>query len=117
MSVADLVETTIISPIEGTVTVQETAVTQPTPTAFDFIGQQMLITVPSVQPDNAPYTFVFTIDPSLLVPPLVSATADHTDPLDNDRIKIFKNGIEARNVPERRHQSSDDPCVNRACGR
>jgi hypothetical protein len=106
-SVTDPVETTIISPVGGTVTVSETTVTTPPVTAYDFVGQQINITVPQVQPDNDPYTFAFTADASLL-----PAGPNHTDPNDPGRLRIVKNGNPVVECPGSTViVQPDDPCV------
>ena len=105
-SASDPVETAVTSPVGGTVTVGETSVTTPPATGFDFVGQQIDITVPTVQPANDPYTFVFTVDASL-VP---ANGANHTDPNDAGRLKIFKNGVAVDECPGS-SVASADPCV------
>ena len=77
---SDPVETTLTSPNEGTVSIEEGVVTQATPSGFVLLGLQVTITAPPASPE-APLTLVFDLDVALL-----DAAAT------KDTIVLFKDG-------------------------
>lgn len=65
---SDPIGTSVTSPIDGTVKVEENVTTtqQPPTASYDFFGQQTDITVPGASTPDNPYTLKFVIDSSLL---------------------------------------------------
>jgi len=95
----DPLETTITSPVAGTVSVVETAATGQAPVGYSFLGQQANITAPSSTPE-VPLRLVFRVDPSLL-----PAGADH------DSIEVFRNGARVETCADQSGTASPNPCV------
>ena len=95
----DPLETTIESPVAGTVSVVETAATGQAPVGYSFLGQQADITAPASTPEN-PLRFAFRLDPSLL-----PAGADHNS------IEVFRNGARVEACADQSGTASPNPCV------
>lgn len=101
-SAADPVETSVVSPTGGTVTIEETAeITQTPPEDYTFVGQQVNITAPAASGDD-PLRVDFLFDPSV-----VPSGNDASD------LDVFRNGAA---VPPCRFPGTSyatpDPCVD-----
>lgn len=77
---SDPIETSVTSPNGGTVTIEETSITEPAPAGFTFLGQQVNITAPPATAQD-PLVIVFRLDASLL---------DAHDPAE---ITVFRDGV------------------------
>ena len=77
----DPIETILITPVGGTVSIQECRIPQPAPTAFTFLDVQAQVTA---SPGTAaqPMTLVFVLDASILPPGTTAANA-----------VVFRNGV------------------------
>lgn len=96
----DPIETTITSPVAGSITIHEVTPSQDPPTGVTFLGQQINITAPASTADN-PYRFVFTTDSSV-VPEGTTA----------DNLQVYKNGIIILNCLDGSGTALPDPCVS-----
>ena len=97
---ADPVDTAVTSPVDGTVTIAESAASVAAPEGYSFLGQQVLITAPAATADN-PLTIVFTLEGSLL-----------PAGQNKDTIVVFRNGVPVATCDEGTNGSaSPDPCV------
>ena len=83
----------------GTVSIAVTGTTEPAPSGFSFLGQQVNITAPDATAAN-PLVFVFQIDASLL-PAGVDVTT----------ISVFRNGSLVADCDIEVTGASPDPCV------
>ena len=97
----DFIETTVLTPQGGTVTIEERPVPAPPPTAFVFLPLQVQITAPPALP-SAPLLLTFLVDGSVVPAP---------DPTTlGGPLAVFRNGVE---VPPcgPGATASPDPCV------
>jgi len=84
----------------GTVSIAETGVTDPAPSFYTFVGQQVNITAPIATTDN-PLIFDFQIDASVLTTAGVDATT----------VSVFRNGSLVLDCDPLANGASPDPCV------
>jgi probable HAF family extracellular repeat protein len=100
-SPSDPVNTSITTPMDGTVTINETSVSQPETTGFSFFGQQINIEAPQASVQN-PLSLKFVVDSSLMP----SGT-------DHNTMQLFRDGvrIEACDSGASATTASPDPCV------
>jgi hypothetical protein len=94
----DTVETSVQIPAEGSVGIVEKLVTQPDPTGFHLIGQQVNISAPGGSAQQ-PIVITFWLDSSLLTG--ISPT----------RVQVFKGGALVPNCTGPSGKASPDPCV------
>jgi len=99
------VQTSVTTPTGGTVTIEEqNDISQPSPSGFTFIGQQVEITAPDATASN-PLVITFNIDGSVLV----------ANGLDYTTIQVFRNGNLIGPCTQGAISSgraSPDPCVS-----
>jgi hypothetical protein len=93
---SDPIETTLITPVGGPVTIQECRIPVPPPTAFTFLGVQAQITAPSTTAAQ-PMVFILELDPSLLP---AGTAARH--------VVVLRNGVP---LPDCTTGPGPDPCV------
>jgi probable HAF family extracellular repeat protein len=100
-SSSDPVNTTITTPVAGTVSINETSINQPETTGFSFFGQQINIEAPQASVQN-PLSLRFVVDSSLMP----SGT-------DHNTMQLFRDGvrIEACDSGSSATTASPDPCV------
>ena len=97
---SDPVETSVTSPNGGTVTIEETsAITEPAPAGYSFLGQQVNITAPPATPED-PLILVFRLDASLF------------EGLDPGTITVFREGVPLPGCTGATGTASPDPCVS-----
>lgn len=97
----DPVESTIVSPVAGTVTVTERATASPAPVGYTLLGNEVVITAPAATPAN-PLILRFSVDALFLS--IGGATYD--------TVQIFRNGAV---VPSCTNpgvaEATPDPCI------
>ncbi len=93
-------ETSVTTPIAGTVSIEETSITEPTPTGFQLLGQQVDISAPTATTGD-PLVIVFRIDSSLIPPGE-----------DETTIQLFKDGVQVSACTGAPGVASPDPCVS-----
>jgi len=96
----DPVETSVTTPKAGTVSIEETSITEPTPTGFQLLGQQVNITAPAATPDD-PLVIVLRIDSSRIPPGE-----------DETTIQLFKDGVIVPACTGAPGTAVPDPCVS-----
>lgn len=98
---SDPIESTLTSPVAGTITVTEQTTASVPPTGFSLLGNEVVITAPTATPAN-PLRFVFRLDATLLA-------AGGVTP---ETVTIFRNGVA---VPACTNpaavSAAPDPCV------
>ena len=98
---SDPIESTLTSPVAGTITVTEQTTASVPPTGFSLLGNEVVITAPIATPAN-PLRFVFRLDATLLA-------AGGVTP---ETVTIFRNGVA---VPACTNpaavSATPDPCV------
>jgi probable HAF family extracellular repeat protein len=101
-SASDPVNTSVTTPVAGTVSINETSVSQPETTGFSFFGQQVNIEAPQASVQN-PLSLRFVIDSSLLSSAGVNANS----------LQLFRNGvrIEPCDSGTSSTAASPDPCI------
>ena len=102
----DPVVTSVTTVGAGTVTIQETNVTNVPPDSFTYVGRQVQISAPTAPDASHPNTLVFTADASV-VP---GDQGDQTDPANPTRVRIFKDGVEVGECPGSTN-ATPDPCI------
>jgi hypothetical protein len=90
---ASPVETTVTTPVAGTVVIAE-APASFSPTAFNFLGQQVVISAPAGTAAS-PIRIAFRLDPTLLLSPAP--------------VQVFRNGVQVPNCTGA--GATPDPCV------
>ncbi len=95
---SDPVETSVRTPNGGTVTIEETSVTEPAPSGYRFLGQQVNITAPPATPED-PLVVTFVLDASLI---------DDEDPAS---ITVFREGVPLAGCTGAAGTASPDPCL------
>lgn len=100
-SPSDPVNTSITTPVAGTVSIQETSVSQPEPTGFSFFGQQVNIEAPQASVQN-PLSLKFVVDSSLM-----PEGANYAN------LQLFRDGvrIEPCDSGSSSTTASPDPCI------
>jgi uncharacterized delta-60 repeat protein len=94
----DPVETSIVTPNAGAVTIEASSASGPSPLAdFELLGTQVEIAAPPATP-AAPLRLVFLIDASIA-------------PADEQTIAVFKDGAEVLDCSGPSGQAAPDPCV------
>ena len=99
-SPADPVESSVTTPVGGTVTITEEATSATPPSGYGFLGQQVVITAPAATVEN-PLVLVFRIDASLLPPGI-----------DHSTLQIFRNGSLVDECSGPAGTAAPDPCVS-----
>ena len=101
-SSSDPLNTSITTPVAGTVTINETSVSQPETSGFSFFGQQVNIDAPQASVQN-PLSLKFVIDSSVLG----SAGVDYNS------MQLFRDGvrIEPCDAGASSTTASPDPCI------
>jgi hypothetical protein len=89
------IETTVTTPIAGTVVIAQAQTPAPAPTAFSFMGQQILITAPLATAAN-PLRLAFRLEPTLA--PNVAT------------VQVFRNGVQVQACTG--IGATPDPCVS-----
>lgn len=92
------VATSVTSPVAGSVTI-DTVASDPAPTGYSFLGQQVNITAPDATTAD-PLVLVFQIDASLL-----------TGGVDATSVLLFRNGSLLSDCDPLATGASPDPCV------
>ena len=101
-SSSDPVNTTITSPVGGTVSITETSTAQQAPSGFTFFGEQVNVEAPEATVGN-PLILKFVLDASLL--------PEGQDP---NTIEVFKNGTLVGECADASGTTaSPDPCVSK----
>lgn len=95
----DPVETTVTTPIGGTVSISETTETTPA-TGISFLGQQVIISAP-LQTAASPLVVKLRIDTSIIPPGETRNT-----------IQVYKNGVLIPACSGIAGQASPDPCIS-----
>jgi probable HAF family extracellular repeat protein len=100
-SSSDPVNTTITSPVGGTVSITETSTAQQAPSGFTFFGEQVNIEAPEATVGN-PLILEFVLDTSLL--------PEGQEP---NTIEVFRNGTLVGECADASGTASPDPCVSK----
>jgi cysteine-rich repeat protein len=97
---SDPIETSVTSPIAGTVTITETSATGPAPTGFELFGKEADITAPSASA-STPLLLEFLLDASIIRPGE-----------DETTIAVFRNGTLVGSCVGNPGVALPDPCVS-----
>ena len=97
---ADPVETSIVSPVAGTVTIDERQSTAGAPAGLTILGWQVQISAPGATP-GTPLRFTFELDASLFA---------GLDPL---TVQVSRNGLVVSDCSGASGTAAPDPCVAR----
>lgn len=98
-STTDPVETSVATPVAGSVSISEIVISEPPPAGFSFFGQQVDITASAATADD-PLILEFRLDSSL-----IPEGGDH------DTIQVFRNGLRVEDCSGASGEASPDPCV------
>jgi TolB protein len=100
-SASDPINTSITTPVAGTISISETSTTQQAPSGFTFFGQQINIEAPQASVQQ-PLSLQFVIDSSLM-----PSGTDYTN------VQLFRDGvrIEPCDGGTSATSASPDPCI------
>jgi VCBS repeat-containing protein len=97
---ADPLEASVTSPVDGTITIADTAAAGEAPAGYSLFGTQVIITAPTATSAN-PLLLVFTLDGSVIP----AGQNEHT-------VVVFRNGVPVIACDSAADSSaSPDPCV------
>lgn len=99
-TVFDPVETSITTPNAGTVSMDESLLTEASPPGFTLLGRQVLISAPPAGPE-APLALVFRLDASII-----------PEDQDETSVVVFKNGVGVAGCTGPPGVASPDPCLS-----
>lgn len=100
----DPVETSVTTPVAGTITIEEGPITETAPSLYQFFGQQVNITAPVASAAD-PLVFTFRLDSSV-VPPGET----------KDTVQVFRNGARVPDCTATDGSATPDPCMSSRVG-
>jgi MYXO-CTERM domain-containing protein len=97
----DPIETIVMSPNPGEVTIEEQPITESEPPGYEFLTQQIHITAPPATSADDPLVLTFLFDASRL-----------PDGVDQTNVEIFRNGVLVPDCTGAVGTADPDPCVS-----